>query len=425
MRITVVALGTRGDVQPVIALSKGLQASGHAVTLIAGSNFADWIAGHGLGCLPSVDIEAVMSSDRGLTWTESSRNPMKQVQMMRELLNEHRAELYTPIMQSAASSDLLISGFTSEAFVQAVSQKSGVPYLSVLLQPQRPTSSGPAMPNPIVARGSSPLNRLMSSFIERVLWSVVAESVNELRTRHLQLPPHTAPTWIRVKLTAPTVYGFSRHVVPPASDWPSRTVVSGYWFLDEGVQWQPPPELAAFLAAGEPPVYIGFGSMSHRDPGATLSLILEAVRRSGQRALIATGWSSARAGDSADALPSTVLTIASAPHDWLFPRVSAVVHHGGAGTTAAGLRAGKPTMIIPHMSDQPYWGARVYALGVGVKPVPRHKLTAERLARGLHQLATDARLRDQARALGEQIRAERGVENAVRAIEQFGAELAR
>jgi sterol 3beta-glucosyltransferase len=159
-------------------------------------------------------------------------------------------------------------------------------------------------------------------------------------------------------------------------------------------------------------VYIGFGSMSNRAPQQTLELIQDAVKQSGQRAVVAAGW-----GDLPTGATPEVCVVKSAPHHWLFPQVSAVVHHGGAGTTAAGLRAGRPTLIVPHMSDQPYWGRRVHELGVGVKPIPRHKLTAETLAARLRQLASDGVIRERAAAMGVKIRAERGVESAVAAVE--------
>jgi UDP:flavonoid glycosyltransferase YjiC (YdhE family) len=160
--------------------------------------------------------------------------------------------------------------------------------------------------------------------------------------------------------------------------------------------------------------------VSNRAPDKTLRLILEALRLTGQRAIIAAGWGGVRA----EKLPEGVFAVESVPHRWLFPRVAGVVHHGGAGTTAEGLRAGAPAMIIPHMADQPYWGRRVHELGVGVKPVPRHKLTAEALAAGLRQLVGDDAMRARARALGEIIQAERGVEVAVGVIEESVSRMA-
>lgn len=201
--------------------------------------------------------------------------------------------------------------------------------------------------------------------------------------------------------------------MPPARDWPINTTVSGYWFLNEEVGWQPSPDLLNFLSSGKSPLYIGFGSMSNRNPQATLALIQEAVSQTDQRAIIAAGWSGARAVN----LPKNIYLIDRAPHSWLFQQVAGVIHDGGAGTTGAGLRAGKPTMIIPHMSDQPYWGRRVYELGVGIKPVPRYKLTSAALAAGICELTNNAAMKAAAQTLGDQIRAEEGVTLAVKAIE--------
>ncbi len=414
--ITVAALGSRGDVQPVLALCLGLRAAGHTVTVVAGSNFADWIAAHGLRAVPAVDIEAVMNSERGLVWTESSQSQFKQLQMMASLFDEHAEAMFAPLLALAPETDLYLSGLTSEPLVQTASAQSGVPYLNAFLQPQLPTRSGAATMMPLVARGSSRLNEWVGHLALRLLWRVAAKPANRLRAR-AGLPPHNAASYAAQQRRTPVIYGYSSHIAPPPPDWPAWATVTGYWFLDEDAGWQPPDELKAFLEAGPPPVYIGFGSMANRAPQQTLSLILEAVAQAGARAVIGAGW--ARLADGA-ALPPSVHVVGSAPHGWLFPRVSALIHHGGAGTTAAGLRAGRPSMIIPHMADQPYWGRRVYELGVGVRPVPRHQLTAERLASGLRQLAEDGALRARAAALGQQLAAERGVE---RAVEVIGAHL--
>jgi UDP:flavonoid glycosyltransferase YjiC (YdhE family) len=414
-RITVAALGTRGDVQPLLALCLGLRAAGHAVTVVAGSNFAPWIARYDLPLVPAVDIQAIMTSERGLAWSESSRNPLQELRMMRSLFDEHAEAMAAPLMAAAAGAGLLLSGFTSEPLVQAISASTRVPYVNTYLQPSLPTRSGAASLAPLVPYGESLLNRWMGQVTDRLLWSVAARPANRLRAR-LGLPAHTARSYARARRAAPVLYAFSPHVVPPPADWPAHAAVTGYWFLDEADAWQPPADLVAFLQAGPPPVYIGFGSMSNSAPGKTLALILDAVRQSGQRAVVAAGWGRVQA----DSLPDNVLGVSDVPHAWLFPRVAAVVHHGGAGTTAAGLRAGRPALIVPHMSDQPFWGRRLHALGVALPPVPRHALTARRLAAGLRQLVNDPELQSRAAALGEKLRAERGVQQALAALARFG-----
>jgi sterol 3beta-glucosyltransferase len=211
-----------------------------------------------------------------------------------------------------------------------------------------------------------------------------------------------------------TLMGYSPHVVPHPADWPAHFHTTGYWFLDEEERWQPPAGLVDFLAAGEPPVSIGFGSMTGRDPRRLTEIVAGAVAQSGLRAVLLSGW----AGLGELALPDTIYCLPGAPHSWLFPRVAAVVHHGGAGTTAAGLRAGVPSLIIPHFADQPFWGRRVHALGAGPQPIPRPKLTVDNLAAALRELVAGTGLRRQAHALARKIAQEDGVATAVHLLDQ-------
>ncbi|MBZ0254489.1 glycosyltransferase, partial [bacterium] len=216
----------------------------------------------------------------------------------------------------------------------------------------------------------------------------------------------------------PVVYGYSEHVTPRPAEWPDDVKVTGFWFLDRLDDWRPPDDLQAFLDAGEPPVYVGFGSIAGRKPKRTAQVVVEALQRANVRGIIASGWG----GLDASQLPDTIFKIEQAPHDWLFPRMAAVVHHGGVGTTSAGLRAGRPTVVCPFFGDQPYWGSRVHALGVGPKPIPQKKLTPDNLAAAIREAATNPDMRRNAEALGEKIRAEDGVKTAVEFIEGWMGE---
>lgn len=211
------------------------------------------------------------------------------------------------------------------------------------------------------------------------------------------------------------LYPYSQHVVPVPDDYPASAHVTGYWFLDDG-DWEPPAELADFLAAGEPPVYVGFGSMGFgRGADERRAAVLAALRVHGLRGVVATGWGGIASGEAGT---DDVLVIEGAPHDWLFESVAAVVHHGGAGSTAAGLRAGRPTLVVPFLGDQPFWGARVHAIGAGPTPLPAARLPgglADRLGNLVHTDSYAAR----AAEIGAAIRAEDGLGAGVRALVQI------
>jgi UDP:flavonoid glycosyltransferase YjiC (YdhE family) len=212
----------------------------------------------------------------------------------------------------------------------------------------------------------------------------------------------------------PILMAISPHVFPPPPDWPARNHVTGYWFLDESPGWEPPAALVRFLEDGPAPVCIGFGSVVTSDAARLGRVALEALARSGLRGVLLGGWSGI-GGD--EDISGHVLRLESAPHGWLFPRMAAVVHHGGAGTTAAGLRAGAPGILTPFSSDQPFWASRIEALGVGPRPIPIHRLTADNLAEAMRLAVSDESIRARAADLGAKIRAEDGVARAVEIIE--------
>ena len=204
-------------------------------------------------------------------------------------------------------------------------------------------------------------------------------------------------------------------MLPVPGDWANSSHVTGYWFLNSDEAYEPPADLANFLTTGEPPVYIGFGSMATGDASKTTDLVLNAVRQSRTRAILATGWGGLSELESSE----NIYRLKSAPHDWLFPRCSAVVHHGGAGTTGAGLRAGKPTVICPFFGDQPFWGKQVYKLGAGPKPIPQKRLSVDKLRRSILEATSNERMRQSADAIGKQIRAENGVAQATEIIKRY------
>jgi sterol 3beta-glucosyltransferase len=251
-----------------------------------------------------------------------------------------------------------------------------------------------------------------------------ASNIKDFRVKTLGLPPVRRFSDLLVRSDGspvPVIYPYSQHLLPVPKDFPPHVHVTGYWFLDHSADWQPEPELLRFLEAGPPPIYVGFGSMGGNGGQKRATIALEALQQSGQRGLLASGWGGLKSFD----LPSDVFMLDTVPHAWLFPRVAAVVHHGGAGTTAAGLRAGKPTVVCPFLGDQPFWGDLVYQRGVGPKPIPQSRLTTDRLAKAITTAVKDDTIKQNAEGLGEKIRAEDGVTRAVEIIGVIGCQSAR
>jgi sterol 3beta-glucosyltransferase len=242
----------------------------------------------------------------------------------------------------------------------------------------------------------------------RVVWLWYESFVKDFRSG-LGLPALGPGDFARALRSSPMVGAYSRHVIPRPADWPGSVCVAGYFFLEEPTGWQPPGELSEFLEAGDPPVYVGFGSMAGDDPWRACELVLEAIAESGRRGLILSGWGGLKAAD----VPDDVFVLDSAPHGWLFPRMAAVVHHGGAGTTAEGVRAGLPSVILPFAFDQAFWGARLRAMGVGPSPIPQKRLSPAKLAEAIRIATGDTAMRRRADALGRAVREERGVDTAV------------
>jgi sterol 3beta-glucosyltransferase len=295
-----------------------------------------------------------------------------------------------------------------------IAEKLGVPAYLAGLQPYRRSRYQPAPCFPHLPLGPV-YNRLTHAIgrMARGLVRPLQAPVNRWRVQRLGLPARSIAEFLRARDRIPTLYGVSPTVAPGPPDWPAWVHVTGYWFLDRPEGWHVPPELDVFLAAGPPPVYVGFGSMRGRDPAVITAVVVEALRRAGQRGVLLTGWGGLDRIATAAAHGAAVLAIDAAPHDWLFPRMAAVFHHGGAGTAAAGLRAGVPSAAVPFFADQPYWGAMLANLGVGPAPIPQRRLTAARLADAIIRAVTDTGMRARAAAVGEQIRAENGVETAV------------
>lgn len=415
--MTIIAIGTRGDVQPAVALGKALQRAGYRVRILASQNFADWIANHGLEPVPThVNIQKIMESEGGKDWVERGHNPLVELRIMRKLLQQHGLEMAQAAWEACQGSDIIVSSFTSDVYAVGIAEKLGVKHISIALQPSMiATRNGRALINAPFPHHTNFINYLFGKLIiERGGWQLYGDITNRFRQEVLGLPPQTAAENTAARKKLLVLHGYSRHVVPHPQDWPENYYTVGYWFLDGELDWQPSPELTAFLAVDSKPVAIGFGSMTGRQAQQMTEMVVTAVQQVGCRVVLLSGW----AGIGDMDLPDAILCLPSAPHAWLFPRVAAAVHHGGAGTTAAGLRAGIPSMLVPHFADQPFWGKRVAALSVGPEPILRPRLTADRLAQALAEALTNQEMQTRAQKLAAKIQKEDGLGTAVSLIQR-------
>ncbi|TAK11162.1 MAG: glycosyltransferase [Anaerolineae bacterium] len=416
MRITMVAVGTRGDVQPLIALSLGLQRAGFEVNFATHHSFESFVTGFGLPFNPLAgNPQELIHTEEVQGWLKSGSNPIEFAHHFLQIAEKLVHEVTHDTLAACQGTDAIIfTALGAAAFDIGESMK--IPVIGAGLQPITPTRAYPPMLMPVDFNPGNIGNLIGHHAMLNLFYRPVAGHIRAWR-KELGLKPHglRGPFRRVFREKIPILYGYSPSVLPQPPDWPDWHRVTGYWFLDEVKGWQPPAELESFLAAGPPPVYVGFGSMSPRDPAMAADIIIEALEITGQRGILLSGW----AGLGRSNLPESIYRLDAAPHDWLFPKMAAVVHHGGAGTTAAGLRAGVPTVTTPFFSDQPFWGLRVRDLGVGPAPVPQKRMTAKRLAAAIRRAVTDPSMKTKAGALGAAIRQEDGIATAVSFIRTY------
>jgi UDP:flavonoid glycosyltransferase YjiC (YdhE family) len=397
VKITMIAVGTRGDVQPAVALGLGLHAAGHEIRVAAHPGFEPFVRARGLDFAPLAEgtVSRGRQAPTGRGWR-------------REMLRDARsvaARRLADCVDACDDAEAIVVSVLGTLLGYQLAEHRQVPLVRAYTAPfgsDRPAGG---------------LGRARDRLVRQAVWLHGRRWVNAARRDVLALPRLPARDFLadvdarRVLL----LYGYSPAVagVPDPREWVHAT---GYWFLDRPTDWEPPRRLVEFLGSGPPPVFVGFSGRRDRAGEATGAAVLAALARTGTRAVVQAPLLA-----EADDLPPDVLPVESIPHDWLFPRLAAAVHHGGAGTTAAALRAGLPSVVVPDFADEPFWARRVHELGLGPAPIPRRLLSAVRLGDAIRSATTDAGMRERAVALAERIRPEDGVARAVEAFEHHVA----
>jgi sterol 3beta-glucosyltransferase len=410
-RIALLTYGSRGDVAPFLALARGLAAAGYSVQVVAPGAYAPLAAAHRIPyrSLPGDPdhLARQLSDHAGLSL------PLQVLRMTQHVL-PIAAEVMRLVLEVASQADLLVSSFLMAEAGHTAARLSRIPCVSAQLFPVfAPTTAFtavayPDLPlGPAYRRATHRLNNLVFRIGGRVMYS-------RLRFRHPDLPRLAAwPFDGNGDPPTPILFGYSPIVLPPPPDWPSWTRVTGYWALGPAPGWSPPAELERFLRAGSPPIYFGVGSMRPSKLAAAIAATVEAIGAAGGRALVAAPAEAAEAVR----LPPTARWIREIPHEWLFPRLGAVIHHGGAGTTGAALRAGVPSLAVPVTADQSFWARRIHALGVGPPPVPISRWSLARATEAIHDLRENSAMAEAARSLSHRLALEHGVETAIEFIQ--------
>ena len=402
LRITCLTIGSRGDVQPYIALCKGLLAEGHKPKIATHREFESWVRQHGIDFAP-------VEGDPAELMRICVENGMFTYSFLREASSKFRGwidELLSSAWTACQDADILLESPSAMAGIH-IAEALGIPYFRAFTMPWTRTRAYPhAFIVPERKMGGA-YNILTYVMFDNVFWTAIAGQVNAWRKKELGLRSTTLDKLHPNKV--PFLYNFSPSVVVPPMDYSDWIRVTGYWFLDEANDWTPPADLSDFIKRarkdGKKLVYIGFGSIVVSDPAALTKTVVESVIKADVRCILSKGWSDRLGSKDANApevpLPPEILQIKSAPHDWLFKQIDAATHHGGAGTTGASLRAGLPTIIKPFFGDQFFFGSRVEDLGVGIC---MKKLNVSVFSRALWEATNSERMRVKAKVLGEQIR---------------------
>ncbi|MEM9102256.1 MAG: glycosyltransferase [Pseudomonadota bacterium] len=410
MKVTLISLGTRGDIQPFLSLAIGLKSKGYDVILSAPENFKVLVEEYDIHFFPiGVDLEAFMQSETIREVLDGKWFRLLKIWRTHVIPMVHQT--LEACWQASQHAEIIIYHPKAYAAVDVAEKTGAIPIVASPV-PMFTTREFPVI---IFKRHFGKWFNLASWLIFRFSRTPYTKLLNTWRKERLGLNkgPSFSPIGWTPKGQALRLCSVSPAVIPKPIDWNDNTHMTGYWFLEEKNTWQPPKELVEFIESGPTPIYIGFGSMTTKKPQELAMTVINSLISINARAIIATGWGALQLTH----VPKNIFIIEQAPHEYLFKYVKGVVHHGGAGTTAAGLRGGLPTLICPCAVDQPFWGKRVHDLGCGPLPLPIKKITQESLTERLKDLLTTTHYQENATNLSKQIQREKGVDKAIDIIE--------
>ena len=414
MRITILTIGSRGDVQPYLALAVGLTGSGHTVRLASHAIFESWIRDYG------IDFTLVRFNPRDVVnhpdVQRAKSNIVKFVLTVRRIIGPQYIDVFNDFWQASQGAEAIIASPTASNAYDCA-RRLRIPLMIGMLQPLIPTREFPSFFLPPVPNIGGTLNRTSHHLFNQLLWQNVRTEV--IRWRRLRLGARSSPFFGPYKDMAeekvPHLVACSPSMVPKPVDWEEWHYMTGYWFLETQGDFRPPIKIQKFLDSGNPPVYVGFGSMSQDQPEKLTEIVIDALEDAKQRGILSSGWG----GLQGSALPETMLHIEDVPHRWLFPRLAAIVHHGGAGTIAEGLRSGVPSIVVPFGGDQHHWARILVKAGVSPYVPSVDKLTTDSLAKAIKAAVNDPSFRKRTESLARSIRAEDGVSRAVRIVNAY------
>lgn len=398
MKILVLTYGTEGDTRPLVALSQALINAGHEAYLLGDTQSLDLAHRLAVPAMPlSGDIRALFTR-----WSQSGARGTAKALV--ELTNTNTAAWMAQTWDAAQGCDAIVLSGLAGFVGLSVAERLGVSAIGAGMIPLTPSRE---FPSPFLPPAWVPtrLNRASLVLTNQLLWLALRKTLNRARAEVLGLSPRT-----KLWTTHPMLYGVSPTLLPPPEDWPSNAALCGQWMLPLGVDFNPPIELTAFLAAGPAPIYVGFGSMTGIDLPRMLDIVIKALN--GRRALVWPGWSDI----GSMTLPENILRIDATPHDWLFPKMAAVIHHGGSGTSHSATRAGKPSIVMPFAGDQAFWADRLHRLGVAPPALPPARLSVDGLA-GAIAFVEEPGVIARATVAGEEMAREHGLSTGVAMIE--------